>query len=173
MKQWSLFIKGGEGTVCDYVQFLWQEGEGGKQIDYDPMGVKQYDVTFSGTDTYDGFVKWALCCADDMMQNGYEFYLPPAGCLECGTILSAKASGCAGLWHQDNQPSVIQLSDFMRANCPAAVKMADGDAVLAALNVLHTAQNAVSVMWPIAVSHVNAVVNTLRAGGIPIPGDKR
>lgn len=170
-KQWSLFVQWSEHTTAanrhGYVHFLWA-GTIGKQIDYssDHKMQNEYTVHFPGTDTFDGFVKWAFDCAKDL--PAYEYVLMP-GCPECGSILNAKAAGCTGLYHADNQSSVQQLSVWMRDNLAPAVKAADNDEVLAALNVLRTTANVVSVMWPIWVKQVQAAMNTLRVAGVEFP----
>lgn len=184
-KQWSLFVKWDRakdpepGVVLPssphllegYCHFWWN-GVVGYEIDYtsDHHQTGQFRADFPGTETYSGFVDWAFQCANEL--PGREFIQAP-GCPECGSVQNAQASQCLGMWHEDNQPSPTHLKNYMNLHFPEAVKMADGDGVLAALNVLNTTQNVVSVMWPIVVKQAQAVINGLRAGGIPIPGDEK
>ena len=112
VKQWSLFAKwtAGEGLSLDdhkgprtgVIQFKWVDGKGGQQIDYWPDGITvqgKHDVYFVETQTFDGFVKWAMESVRDV---GGEYLLMP-GCPECGTISNAQTADCLGLYHSHNQ----------------------------------------------------------------------
>lgn len=169
MKQWSLILQGGEDSVRDYVQFLWQEGQGGKQIEYDASGTEEYEVQYSSTDTFDGFVKWAFECATQLQEGGYRFAMSMPGCPQCGTILNAEAADCDSLWHAENQTGALQLSLYMFTNFPDAVTITEGDPFRAALNLLRTTSDAIGVVWPILVGLVKDSVGILRRVGIPLP----
>jgi hypothetical protein len=135
-KQWTLVVRWSDETRSGNVHFWW-DGTRGRQLDYHTesknprMGIPAvYEVDFPGTDTFNGFVKWALDCAEDL--PNYEFILP-TGCPECGGILSARVADCDGVWHADNKSSALRLSEYMDVHYPRAVAYYQGDQFLAAL----------------------------------------
>lgn len=164
-KQWSLYVRWGTEVTDGYVRFLWRDGKGGVQIDYtiDERIDAVYTVSFDGTDNFDGFVKWAFQCANSL--PGCVFILAP-GCPECGTILNADASECAGEWHSDKVNSVTQLETYMDQTFPEAVAQANGDQALAAMKLLKIAHSAVNTLWPMVLTHIQTAVTVLRQAGI-------
>lgn len=93
---------------------------------------------------------------------------PRVGCPKCGTILNAKAAGCDGEWHSANWDGLKHLEAFMWHEFPRAVKAADGDAALAAMNLLKMARDAVAAYWPILSYQVSSFVGLLESAGVDL-----
>lgn len=171
-KKWSLFARWNNPELKvtqGIVQFLWIEDDGGYQIDYtmEWKELARYRVSegFINVDTFNQFVRWAYGCVQDM--DG-EFVTMP-GCPQCGTILNAQTANCNGLYHMDNQPSVMHLTAYLEQHFPRALKMAHGDAVLAALNLINVSTDLVSAMAPIIGQAFTSVLQQLEAAGVAIP----
>lgn len=171
-KQWSLFVRYTAPVSGEVVsQFLWVAGQGGVQIDrrlHTGIEIGRYPVTFPGTDSFDGFVRWTMDCVHAV--QGMMVLQP--GCPDCGGVLNAQASNCDGLWHAANREAgLVHLEQFMADNFPKAVAQANGDAALAAMNLVSMSRDAIRAVWPMIVAQIQVVANALRSAGVDIPNN--